>query len=221
MACGTNLRFSVGLAPALPLPSCQPSIPHGTGSLFPPDKTDTGRHNPFLLSIAFPNRIPKKWDSKFIVYLYKSNRRLGVLKNLNIEFIKEQINEILRKSEVDLDANIRVSLRSNDIVFEPEYVQKKVKEITRFDFLGRPKEDCIVKLNSVRQVLLVISDAVTGETYQSEYFSVNVVDIVFGFIPRPLINVMSSVVVGVGSISMFILTLVSGKTATQKVSPMV
>lgn len=178
----------------------------GTGNT-PTNQISADDHGRFRLSVAFPKYVSKQWDSKFIVYIYASGKRASVVKGLNAEFIKEQINEILRKSDVGLNANVKVSLRSNDIVFEPEYVQKKISAITRFYFLGRPKADCIVEMNSERQVLLIISDTVTGEVYQSEYFTARVVDLVLGFIPRPLISSISSLAAGIGAITMFVLTL--------------
>ena len=70
-------------------------------------------------------------------------------------------------------------------------------------FLGKPVNSCYV---GEHKVVLSILDKKTNTEYQSETFSVQVVDFAFDHVSRPLISRAFAIVLGIGSFAMFMLT---------------
>ncbi|HJR80301.1 MAG TPA: hypothetical protein VJ821_09535 [Anaerolineales bacterium] len=100
--------------------------------------------------------------------------------------------------------DVKIRLNSSDIDFS-EAISKKLDKISRFSFLGRPKENCAL---GTQLVLMTISNPETNMEYESYFFPVQVVDYAFGRVPRPFLANISTFFLTVGSLAMFLLTLV-------------
>lgn len=128
-------------------------------------------------------------------------QRKDVEKFLNDELGKKRGGSV-KASNLYLGHRVQVKLFSPDIEFS-ESSPKVLTENTQFLFLGKPNDSC--QLHG-QQILLTVKDADTSEEYESFYFSIEVVDLVGGFISRPLLSNIVSVVLGISSIAMFFLT---------------
>jgi uncharacterized membrane protein YciS (DUF1049 family) len=157
----------------------------------------------FKISIGHPQLISKGYASPFVVQLYFEELSNNVKTKIK-KIIGEKYTERVYDTELKLGQVVKIKLFSPDIIF-PEPIAKKLdSSINSMTFLGKPLETC---LPGEHKVVLSILDNKTGIEFQSETFSVKVIDFAFDHVSRPLLSKVSTVVLGVGSFAMFILTL--------------
>ena len=156
------------------------------------------------IKVAFPKKISKRKASKFIVNFFVPSEINDIEKFFNSELGRKR-DELIRESSLYLGHKVQVSLISPDIEFLSDTSVKILSTNTQFLFLGKPKDNC--QLHS-QQILLTVKDASTNEEYKSFYFSIEVVDLILGFVSRPLLSNIVSIVLGISSMIMFFLTFV-------------
>jgi hypothetical protein len=167
-------------------------------------------HTKFKLSIAHPRLLSKQFTSTFVVQLYATEVRHKAAKMVRASLVvqpsadmKKEIEEHKYDSNVPIKQTVKIKLFSPEITFSEPVNTKLSDTITSVIFVGRPNDNCRPGLQSVG---LSISDAETGIEYQSESFQVQITDYVFDHVSRPLLSTMMTIVVGIGSLAMFLLT---------------
>lgn len=156
----------------------------------------------FKISVAHPKLLTKRFESAFLIQAYFEELNSDVKAKIR-EILGENVGEHVYDTELKLGQLIKIKLYSPDIIF-PEPITKKLNSpLNSMTFLGKPLDTC---QPGEHKVVLSILDNKTGVEYQSETFSVKVVDFAFDHISRPLLSRVSAVVLGIGSFAMFILT---------------
>ena len=156
----------------------------------------------FKASIAHPKLISKRFDSPFIVQLYFEELANNVKAKIK-EIAGESYTERIYDTELKFGQVIKIKLFSSDITFSEPIVKRLDSSLNSMTFLGKPTDAC---QSGNHKIILSILNGETGIEYQSEIFSVKVVDFAFDHISRPLLSKISTVVLGIGSLAMFILT---------------
>jgi hypothetical protein len=178
--------------------------PQGTPSAIPREDKN------FRISIAHPKLLSKRFSSLFLVHIYSPEMRRKVSQKVRQQFSKVDTTEHIDSSEVRVGQRVKIKLYSQDISFSEPVVKELYGEINAINFIGKPNDSCQPGLH---QVILYITDDITNVEYQSVYFQVQVTDFAFDHISRPLLTKMMSITLGIGSLAMFILTLL-GKIDT-------
>jgi hypothetical protein len=168
-------------------------------------------HPKFKLSIAHPRLLSKQFTSTFVVQLYATEVRHKAAKMVRASLaiqpsadMKKEVEEHKYDSNVPMNQTVKIKLFSPEITFSEPVNTKLSDTIISVIFVGRPTDNCRPGLQSVG---LSISDAETGIEYQSESFQVRITDYVFDHVSRPLLSTMMTILVGIGSLAMFLLTL--------------
>ncbi len=126
-----------------------------------------------------------------------------VTRNIQIEFEKEKTTEYVKQTLIKFGQKIRIKLFSPVFNFSnPEDKLIDDAQITT-RVIGIPKDTCEP---GVQKILVSVLDVDTKVEIESLTISVKVVDYVFGLVSRPLISKVSTVVLGIGSFAMFVLT---------------
>ena len=157
----------------------------------------------YRISIAHPKLLSKRYSSRFLVQLYLPEMRSKVSRTLAREFGKQEIAELVRDSELETGQRIQIRLSSPDIVFSDPIIKKLDKAVNITNFIAKPTDDCEP---GVHQVVLSLSDAETRVEYWSISFTVKVTDFAFDHVSRPFLSKATSAVLGLGSLTMFLLT---------------
>lgn len=154
------------------------------------------------LSIAYPKFLAKGSESIFLVQIYNLSERQKVLKA--IKSLVGQRDAIEHQSESDIKSGkkIRVSLHCEGISFPPAKAQK-IKDINVFVFTGTPLETCKPGLH---KVLVSVFDDTANLEVDSFIADVKITDFVFFGLSRPFLSKLSSMVLGFGTITMFVLS---------------
>lgn len=157
----------------------------------------------FKISVGHPKSIPKGYESSFVIQLYFEELSNSIKVKIK-EIIGEDYTERVYDTELKFGQVVKIKLFSPDINF-PEAIAKKLSSsVNTVIFLGKPLDTCQPREH---KVVLSILDKKTDIEYQSETFSVKVVDYAFDHVSRPLFAKVSASVLGVGSFIMFILAL--------------
>ncbi|MBE7536725.1 MAG: serine/threonine protein kinase [Anaerolineales bacterium] len=157
----------------------------------------------FKISIGHPKLIAKGYESPFVVQLYFEELADNIKMKIK-EIVGENYTERIYDTELKFGQVVKIKLFSPDITFPDPIAKKLDSSINSMVFLGKPLDSCQPREH---KVVLSILDNKTGIEYQSETFSVKVVDFAFDHVSRPLLSKVSAVVLGIGSFSMFVLTL--------------
>jgi hypothetical protein len=158
----------------------------------------------YKISVSHPKLLSMRFEAEFLFQVYMSSFRAQVSKNIKKAFADKLIEHVeqIQQSSILPGQIIRVGFFSPDFVFS-DPVTKEIKEgLNRISFLGKPKDTCTP---GTHQVLISISDAQTNQEFESLAISVRVVDFAFDHVSRPLLSRASSLFVGLGSVTMFIL----------------
>lgn len=158
----------------------------------------------YKISIVHARLLSKRFASTFLVQLYLPQLREEVLKRINAQFKGKEIAEISEDSDLEQGQKVRLHLSSPDIVFSDDVIKKLDRDINATHFIAKPKDDCHP---GEHQVVLSITDNDSKVELESYTFTVTVTDFVFDHVSRPLLSKASSAVLGVGSLAMFLLTL--------------
>lgn len=157
----------------------------------------------FKISVGHPQLISKGYESPFVVQLFFEELTNSVKMKIK-EIVGENYIERVYDTELKFGQVVKIKLFSPDITF-PEAIAKKLdSSINSMTFLGKPLDTCQPREH---KIVLSILDNKTGIEYQSETFSVKVVDYAFDHVSRPLLSKVSAYVLGIGSFAMFVLTL--------------
>ncbi len=156
----------------------------------------------FKVSVAHPKLISKGVASPFVIQLY-FDELLSKVKKRNLDIAGQDHIEHTYDTKNKVGQSIKIKLFSTDIVFPEPVVKKLNSSVNSLTFLGKPLDTCYPREH---KIVLSILDNTTGIEYQSETFSVKVVDFAFDHISRPLLSKASTAILGVASFSMFVLT---------------
>jgi hypothetical protein len=170
--------------------------------------TDEAKQVPFRekyrISIAHPKLLSKQYSSQFQVHIYLPEMRPEVLQTLVRWHKKQEIAVHTRASKVKTGQEVKLTLFGPGIAFSGPVIKKLDNSIISTNFTAKPDDRCYP---GNHKVILSISDVKTPLEYQSIIFTVKVTDFAFDHISRPLLSSITSVVLGAGSLIMFILTL--------------
>jgi hypothetical protein len=139
-----------------------------------------------------------------VVHLYPREIRSEVearLRELAREF---ELKERLYDSELRPGSLVVIGLSSPEIEFSDAVVKELVHAANRVHFVAKPKDTCAIGSHAV---LLTINDHATGKELESMPFGVKVVDFAFDHVSRPFVSNLASLISGIGSAAMFVLTL--------------
>lgn len=158
----------------------------------------------FQFSVAHPLAVSKRFDSIFSCQIYLPESRSRALKNIKSKFQDERFDEQTKRSLVKYGQKVTVKLESSNFSFTEPITKLINDSLIEFVIQGRPNDSCESGNHSIKASVI---DTVTGE--ELDYLilkRVRVVDFAFGHISRPLLSKISTVVLGIGSFAMFILT---------------
>lgn len=157
----------------------------------------------FRMSVAHPKLLAKRYESPFVVSFYFDELDFKV--KLQIEKIIDQNSlEHNYETKVGFGYQVKVKCYSPDIAF-PDPISKKLESsINTIVFLAKPTDKCEP---GEHKVTVSILDHESGLEHQSEIISVRVADFAFDHISYPLLSRVASIILGLGSFTMFVLTL--------------
>ena len=155
----------------------------------------------FKITIAHPLNLSKRFASPFLVQLHllevehiaKEKR----LKTLGSQAVTHPYNTDLKFEQV-----VKIKLHSPDIAF-PDPIIKKITSYADSTILGKPLDTC---KPGKHLVSISITDNITNTEINSEVFSVSVVDFAFDHVSLPLLSRISTIILALGSFTMFTLT---------------
>lgn len=174
-------------------------------SPFPWLKKPSKTLHEYSISIARPSFLSKRLSSNFLITFYISALRRRVLEKIKRD-MGEQFQESISSAILPIGTLLTLKLVSPEFDFTDSITVSIDSSFISTRFLGKPKED---SLPGIHNVLFSIVDAGTGEEYHSEIISVVVKDYIFDHVSRPLLSRVSALVLGVGSLAMFILTFLA------------
>jgi hypothetical protein len=156
------------------------------------------------VSIAYPKLLSKRFEGTFLFQIYSTKNRSSAVRAIKKEFKGEQIIEETASSSVQVEQKIKIKIFNPQIDFSNEVTKVIRNDVTKFTFLGTPKDNC---QPGFHKVLISIIDAETGNEFESITIRVNVTDFAFDHVSKPLLSKVSSVLLGIGSLTMFTLSL--------------
>jgi hypothetical protein len=157
------------------------------------------------ISVAHPKFLSKRYSSLFLIQAYLPEMRQRVTRTLTNQFNKDKITEHIHNSDLGTGTNLTLKLSSPEIIFSDSVSKRLDKGILSTNFIAKPKDSCHP---GTHQVILTICDSKTNLEYQSIVFSVQITDFVFDHVSRPFLSNTTSALLGIGSLFMFILTLI-------------
>jgi len=158
----------------------------------------------FKISFTHPELLSKRFSSLFLVQIYLPEMKDRALENIRREFKKQRALTYTRKSDLSREKNYRLTLFSPEITFSQPVIKKLDQSVNVAHFLAKPNDSCHPGLH---HVILSISDSETNSEYESISFSVQVTDFAFDHVSRPMLSGIMSIALGVGSLTMFTLSL--------------
>lgn len=165
----------------------------------------------FKLSVAHPRLLSKQLTATFLVQIYPPAAHRKAERYMRASFDLEpgadydkQVKQHTYDSNLPVEQTVKIKLFSPAISFSEPVVRKLSGEITPISFVGKPDDNCQPGLHSVG---LSITDEQSGVEYQSVSFQVPITDYAFDHVSRPLLSRLTTVILGVGSFVMFLLTL--------------
>jgi hypothetical protein len=179
-----------------------PGIPPGTSS---------AHSQACRVSLAHPKLLSKRYASAFRVHIYFSGARRKVVQEMEAGFGGQKPVEHTYTSRLKRGEAVQVKLYSPVIDFSDPVIKKLDGNLNLVSFLGKPKEGCYP---GNHRAMLVICDPETGYEHWSVDFPVKIVDYAFGRVSRPLLANCMAAVLGLGSLAMYILTLLGQIDAT-------
>jgi len=157
----------------------------------------------FKISVSHPKLLSKRFESSFLFQVYATESRTQVARNIKIEFPEQLISEHVKRSSVKHYQKIIVKFFSPQFDFSEPVTKLISNSLNKIVFLGKPKDVCEPGLH---KILISISDAENKQEFESLTINVQVVDFAFDHVSRPLLTRVSTVVLGVGSFAMFVLS---------------
>ena len=158
----------------------------------------------YEISVAYPQKLSKRFESTFLVHLYLPQYRAQINKNIKLEFPDQKPNELVKTSnKIAAAQKIKVKFSSPKFTFTEPVIRTIDSQVNRLTLLGMPNDDCEPGSHRIRVALLNSS---SEEEIDSMTIGVKVVDFAFDHISRPLFSRAISLALGIGSFSMFVLT---------------
>jgi hypothetical protein len=157
----------------------------------------------FKMTIAHPKLLSKGSESLFMVQLNIQEMESKAKEKIKL-IIGKDATEHIYDTVLEYGQVVRIELYSPDITF-PEPKTKRINLSTNVTtFLAKPMDNCFPGEHSVE---LSVIENDTNVELQSEVFKVMVVDFAFDHVSRPLLSRVLASVLGIGSLVMYILTL--------------
>ncbi len=158
----------------------------------------------FKISLAHPKFLSKRFTSPFVIHIYLPEARKEVDERLKTDFHEQESTEHLYDSDLTIGRIVQIKLWSPEITFSDPTTKRLASTVNKISFLGKPSDNC---QPGTHWASLTISDAETGHEIQSINYSVQVVDFAFDHLSRPLLSNTMSLVLGIGSLTTYLLTL--------------
>lgn len=162
----------------------------------------------FQLSVSCPKLFSKRYDSIILIQLYLPENRKEIiekLKKLSSEMGEKDYAELIYDTGINPDVIVTVNLFSPDIEFSEQVTKLLKRGINQFHFIAKPREAC--NIDKPHTIKLSIYDKSAETELESIVFKIKVADFAFDHISRPLLSRVSTVFLGIGSLVMFVLTL--------------
>jgi tetratricopeptide (TPR) repeat protein len=158
----------------------------------------------FKISLAYPKLLSKRFSSVILVQIFFPEMRSRVLDAIDQQFPDKQPTEHMQDSQLKLGQKVKIKVFSPEITFSEPVVKKLDNGVNVARFIAKPGDNCYP---GSHQCILSISDDKSNIEYESITFTTQIVDFAFDHISRPLLSRTMSVILGIGSLTMFILTL--------------
>lgn len=156
------------------------------------------------ISISHPKLFAKETQSKILIQIYPSGTSREFLLHEIQSVVGQDAHEHLQDTMLTFGKAVKIKLFCPDISFSEPVCKKLDYTTNRIIFTATPTIDC---KPGVHQILLSLLDAETELEYYSISFEIKVTDYVFIRVSRPLLSKSVSFIAGIGSVTMFILTL--------------
>ncbi len=157
----------------------------------------------YKISVAHPKLLSKGYASLLVVQIYLPSARSQAKSTITKEFKTQKVKEHVRDIELEKGLKIRLKLFSPVLSFSDSIIKQIENGLTIARFTVIPNDDC---QPGTHYAVLSITDAETHFEYESISFVVKVVDFAFDHVSRPLLSKAISIVMGLGSLIMFVLT---------------
>jgi serine/threonine protein phosphatase PrpC len=162
---------------------------------------------PLIVTVSRPKYVPKIKEANYTAAIYPSNLSKVVKAEINLKMGANKKPGIFetdyQTNRIPVDLIARVSLSSPDFEFsEPKTIQITESPII-MTYIGKPKAECS---SGQHAILFTIQEEKTRLELFSEVFDVKVEDYLFGFLSRPLLSRMLSILLSLISIIMYLLT---------------
>lgn len=159
--------------------------------------------NRFLLKAAYPDFLSKGKPFKFLLFIFLKKHEAEVDIKIDKLFPINKHIETATNVEFPVKCKLIIKLFSHNIDFSEQKVISLPKEINEFQFIGQPKDTCKIGKDTI---LLTISDQTTNEELLSAAFEANIVDYAFDHVSRPVFGYASSIILGLTSLIITVLT---------------
>jgi hypothetical protein len=156
----------------------------------------------FNILVSYPKLISKRFEATFLLQFFLAKEYTRAKENVEKEFQEQETGEHIVGSTLKMGEKIRVKLFHPNFDFSDVIIKVLDSPLNKVVFMGKPKDNCEL---GPRKILVTILDARTEQELESFTFTVNVVDFVFGYVSRPLLSKVSTVILGIGSFAMFVL----------------
>ncbi|GEM_PF-5379896 len=158
----------------------------------------------FKISSAYPKFLSKRHSSTIVIQFYLQEDEATVKNKIEEKFSSKSIESVYESKNLFPGLSVVINLFHPNIAFSEKKVRKLKNSVNAMEFIAEPHDNCSPGLQAVS---VTINDRETGEEYESFTFNVRVADYAFDHIPQPwLFNAYTSVI-GVGSLTMFVLSL--------------
>jgi len=157
----------------------------------------------YRVSITHPKLLSKGYASLFIVQIYLPLMHLRATRIIAAEFGAQKVAEHTWDVELSKGSKIRIKLSSPVLSFSDPVIKRVENGLAVARFTAIPNDNC---RPGTHYAMLSITDVETQLEYESLSFAVQVADFAFDHVSRPLLSKAMSVVLGIGSLTMFVLT---------------
>jgi len=157
----------------------------------------------YRISITHPKLLSKGYATLFVIQIHPPAMLSQATETIAKEFRAQKVAEHAWDIELEKGLKARIKLSSPVLSFSDPVVKQIKNGLTIARFTAIPNNDC---QPGTHYAILSVTDAETQFEYESLSFAVQISDFAFDHVSRPLLSKAMSAVLGLGSLTMFILT---------------
>lgn len=157
------------------------------------------------ISVAHPARFSKRWPARFLVQIHAPELR-GAARKQIIANIGSTAVEHVYDGKFRLGVIVKVKLSSPEMDFPAPVILRLDSPLISTPIVAKILDTCHP---GPQPVTLSILEDGSDVQLQAELFTVQVDDFAFDHVQRPALSIASAIVLGIGSLAMYILTLLA------------